>query len=261
MSLNQDRGLLGQLHDAIEAGRPVVLATVVSTSRSVPRQAGTKMLIFEDGSSVGTVGGGEMESRVLSEAQDAFATRRPKLLDYALVEPARGDPGLCGGELQIYVEPYMPAHTVLVVGGGHVGRSLTDLANWLGYRTVVIDDRPDRLTPEAMPNADERLVGPIGETLAGLSITEDTSVAVVTRNVDLDLEVIPGLLGTSARYIGVMGSERRWKELRSRLSEAGVGDAAMERLHAPIGLEIQAETLEEIAVSILSEIIRELRGD
>lgn len=260
MTGGQDRRVLTQLQEAIDTGLPAVLATVVATRRSVPRHAGTKMLIYEDGSSVGTVGGGEMESRVLAEAAETFVTQRPKLLDYALVEPARGDPGLCGGELQIYVEPYMPAHTVVVVGGGHVGRTLVDLAHWLGYRTVVVDDRPERLTPEEIPHADERLAGPVGETVAGLSITEDTSVAVVTRNVALDLEVLPAVLDTPARYIGVMGSDRRWKEVRSKLSEAGVGDSAIERLHAPIGIEINAETLEEIAVSIMSEIIRERRG-
>ena len=257
MTDSQDRRVLTQLQAAVEDGRSVALATIVSTRRSVPRHAGTKMLVFPDGSSVGTIGGGEMESRVLAESLGSLATGRPKLLDYALVEPARGDPGLCGGEVQIYVEPYMPAHTVVVVGGGHVGRTLVDLANWLGYRTVVVDDRPDRLTPEEMPNADERVVGPMSEALGRVSITEDTSVAVVTRNVELDVAVIPALLETPARYIGVMGSERRWKEVRSRLSEAGLGDAAIDRLHAPIGLDIHAETLEEIAVSIMSQIIQE----
>lgn len=217
------------------------------------------MLIFEEGPSVGTVGGGEMESRVIAEAKAAFVTRRPKLLDYALIDPARGDPGVCGGEVQIYLEPYMPAHTVVVVGAGHVGRALVDLADWLGYRTVVIDDRPDRLTEEEMPNAGERIVGPLGDVLADVPITEDTSVAVVTRNVGLDVEAIPLLLKTPARYIGVMGSDRRWKEVAARLGEQGLDEASLSRLHAPIGLDINAETLEEIAVSILSEIIR-VRG-
>ena len=208
MANSQDRRVMAQLQEAVDAGQPVVLATIVATRRSVPRHAGTKMLIYGDGSSIGTIGGGEMESRVLSEATDALATRQPKLLDYELLEPARGDPGLCGGEVQIYVEPYMPAHTVIVVGGGHVGRTVVELAHWLGYRTVVVDDRAERLTPEEIPHADERVVGPVGEALAGMSITENTSLAVVTRNVDLDLEVLLAVLDSPARYIRVMGSER-----------------------------------------------------
>lgn len=138
-----------------------------------------------------------------------------------------------------------------------MGRAVVDLADWLGYRTVVMDDRPDRVTETEMPNASQRLAGSITESLGQLEITEDTSVAVVTRSVHNDAEAIPLLLQTPARYIGVMGSERRWKEVRQLLADIGIGEADLERVHAPIGIEINAETLEEIAVSILSEIIRE----
>ncbi len=253
--------MLGELRQALDAGRPVVLATVVATRRSVPRHAGTKMLVHHDGRITGTVGGGEMESRVIDEAKDAFITRRPRLLEYALLEPARGDPGVCGGEVQIYLEPYMPSHTIVVIGAGHVGRAVVDLADWLGYRTVAIDDRPERVTEAEMPNAGRRLAGPLDELIAGLEITEDTSVAVVTRSVDRDAEAIPLLLQTPARYIGVMGSDRRWREVTARLAEQGIGPADLERVHAPIGIEIHAETLEEIAVSILAEIIRRRGAD
>jgi xanthine dehydrogenase accessory factor len=256
MSAGQDQRVLGELNTAVAEGRPVVLATIVATKRSVPRHAGTKMLVYQDGRLTGTVGGGEMESRVIEEAQASFLTRRPRLLEYALLDPARGDPGVCGGEVQIYLEPYMPSHTIVIIGGGHVGRAVVGLADWLGYQTVVIDDRPDRLTEAEMPEAGRRLVGSITEALADLDITENMSVAVVTRSVDKDAEAIPLLLQTPAGYIGVMGSERRWREVRSRLADHGIGEAELERVHAPIGLEINAETLEEIAVSILSEIIR-----
>jgi xanthine dehydrogenase accessory factor len=252
----QDQRVLRELGEAVAGGSPVVLATVVATRRSVPRHAGAKMLVHLDGRLTGTIGGGEMESRVIDEARALFSTRRPRLLDYALVEPSRGDPGVCGGEVQIYLEPYMPADTIVVIGAGHVGRAVVDLADWLGYQTVVIDDRPERLTEEEMPNAGERLTGSIGGALAGLDISENTSVAVVTRSVDKDVEAIPLLLQTPARYIGVMGSERRWRAVTARLAAIGLDDAALDRVHAPIGLDINAETLEEIAVSILSEIIR-----
>lgn len=258
--MGQDRQVLEALSQAVAGGRPVVLATVVSTRRSVPRHAGTKMLVYPDGRQLGTIGGGEMESRVLEEAHRAFRDGQPQLLDYALVEPARGDPGVCGGEVQIYLEPYMPAHTILVVGGGHVGRAIVDLADWLGYRTVVVDDRPERLTESEMPNAGERLVGDLAAVLGELAIDADTSVAVVTRSVDKDVEALPVLLGSPARYIGVMGSERRWKEVRTALRESGIEEAELERISAPIGIEINAETLEEIAVSVMSEIIQALRA-
>jgi len=259
MGGGQDERVLRELSDAVQNGNPVVLATIVATNRSVPRHAGTKMLVYPDGRLTGTVGGGEMESRVIEAARAAFGFGRPQLLDYSLLDPARGDPGVCGGDVQIYLEPYMPAHTILIIGGGHVGRAIVDLADWLGYRTVVIDDRPERMTEAEMPNAGQRLVGSITDVLADLDVTEDTSVAVVTRSVDKDAEAIPLLLDTPARYIGVMGSERRWREVQSKLAEAGLDPTRLERVKAPIGLDINAETLEEIAVSVLSEIIR-LRG-
>lgn len=245
-----------ELATAVESGQPVVLATVVATRRSVPRHAGTKMLVYPDGRLTGTVGGGEMESRVIDEAKSAFDTGRARLLDYELIEPAKGDPGVCGGEVQIYLEPYMPAHTVIVIGGGHVGRAVVDLADWLGYRTIVVDDRADRLTEDEMPAAGERLVGSISELIPTLDIDAGTSIAVVTRSVDQDVEAVPLLLETPARYIGVMGSERRWNQVRKDLADRGISEDALGRVHAPIGIEINAETLEEIAVSIMSEIIR-----
>ena len=248
-----ERLLLFELAAAVEEGRPVVLATVVGTRRSAPRHSGTKMLIFADGATSGTVGGGEMEARVLTAATEVFVDQRPRMLEYALVDPGRGDPGVCGGEVEIYLEPYMPRHTVYVVGCGHVGRAVIDLAHWLGYRTVAVDDRPELVTAEALPVADERVVG----SLADLEtpVAEDASIVLVTRNVDRDVLVIPEALTTPSRYIGVMGSPTRWRAVEKRLTEAGVTTDDLDRIRTPIGVEMQAETLEEIAVSIMAEII------
>jgi len=257
----ENHRILQELSEAVGSGTPVVLATVVATRRSVPRHAGTKMLVFGDGRLIGTVGGGEMESRVIEEARLALRTGRTKLLDYSLLAPERGDPGVCGGEVQIYLEPHMPPHTLFVIGAGHVGRAVVDLANWLGYSTVVSDDRAERLTPDEMPNADATVAGTIEEALQAHPVTADTSVVVVSRNTDIDVAVIPPLLKTPARYIGVMGSERRWAETRRRLVDQGTDRARLDRIHAPIGIDIGAETLEEIAVAILSEVIGVVRAE
>ena len=248
-----ERRLLFELAAAVEDGRPVVLATVVGTRRSAPRHSGTKMLIFADGETSGTVGGGEMEARVLAAAVEVLTDQRPRLLEYALVDPGKGDPGVCGGEVEIYLEPYMPRHTVYVVGCGHVGRAVIDLAHWLGYRTVAVDDRPELVSAEALPLADERVVGSLVdlETPA----LEDSSIVLVTRNVDRDVIVIPEALASPARYIGVMGSPTRWRAVEKQLTEIGIVKSDLDRIHTPIGVEVQAETLEEIAVSILAEII------
>ena len=259
MTAGDGARLLSELARAVETRTPVVLATVVATKRSVPRRAGAKMLVYGDGRLAGTVGGGEMESRVIEEAKEALESGTTKLLNYELLTPDRGDPGVCGGEVQIYLEPHMPPHTVLVIGAGHVGRAVVDLANWLGYRTIVTDDRAERVGPEELPNADVRFAGPIETALEQHPITADTSVVVVSRHVGIDVAAIPRLLDSPARYIGVMGSERRWQTARRQLLDQGIAATALDRIHAPIGLEIGAETLEEIAVSILSEVIRVTR--
>ncbi len=256
MTAAEDRRVLEALSGAIAERTPVVLATVVATKRSAPRRAGTKMLVFAGDRQLGTIGGGAMERRVLDEAGEVLETGRPRLLDYQLVDPERGDPGVCGGEVQIYLEPYMPAHTIYVVGCGHVGRTVVDLAHWLGYRTIAIDDRPENVSEEAVPGADIRVAGTLGDALTQHPPSEDASIVLVTRNVDIDVEALRPALATPARYVGVMGSTTRWRTARKLLVDGGLDDHALERVHAPIGIELHAETLEEIAVSILSEIIR-----
>ena len=250
-----DRRILADLAEAIDAQRPVALVTVVATRRSAPRRAGAKMLVHADGRRIGTVGGGAMEARVVAEAARALRDGRTRFLEYELVDADRGDPGVCGGEISIYVEPYMPAPTVFVVGCGHVGKAVIDLAHWLGYRTVATDDRVEVVTEEALPNADVLLPGSIGDALDAFEITGDTSIVVVTRSSDEDVLVIPRLVETPAAYIGVMGSRRRWQITCDRLISAGVDETRLEQIHNPVGIDLGAETLEEIAVSILAEVI------
>jgi xanthine dehydrogenase accessory factor len=261
MAATGHRHLLDEMSAAVSASKPVVLATVVATRRSVPRHAGTKMLVYGKGEQSGTIGGGELEARVIDDALEALRTGKTRLETYALVDPDRGDPGVCGGEMTVYLEPYMPPHTVLVIGIGHVGQAVVDLAHWLGYRTIANDDRPDRVTEDVVPDADERFTGTTAEALAANPVTEDTSIVLVSRSVEVDVDAIPQLLATPARYIGVMGSDRRWTTTRRRLVDSGVAEADLDRIHVPVGIELGAETVEEIAVSILSQIIKETRSD
>lgn len=252
---SSDRSVLAMLTEAIDAGRPVAVATVVDTRRSVPRHAGSKMLIFGDGTQAGSIGGGEMEGRVLAAAAESLTDGRPRLLEYKLVDPTVGDPGVCGGEVNIYVEPYMPTATVYVIGCGHIGRAVSDLANWLGYRVVATDDRTDLATPELMPKADVVIAGPISQAIEQAPITDQTHVVLVTRNAQVDMEVLPHLLASPARTIGVMGSHRRWETTKKNLQTAGVETSQLDRIITPIGVEIGAETPEEIALSVMAQIV------
>ncbi len=257
---DEESNLLRELLAARESGQPVALATVVKARGSVPRHAGSKMLIFGDGRQAGTVGGGELEARIRDEALAALQDGRPRLVPYSLVDPARGDPGVCGGEVEIYVEPHRSPATVLVIGCGHVGQAVAGLAGWLGYRVAVQDDRQELASPEAIPEADIYLAGAIDEALESFEVTDNCYVVVVTRNVLVDRQVLPRLLATPAPYIGVIGSRRRWAETKRLLREDGLSETDLDRFHSPIGLDLNAETPREIALSILGEIIAFRRG-
>jgi xanthine dehydrogenase accessory factor len=254
------RDILRAVSDATDAGETVCVATVVQTSRSVPRRAGSKMLVYSNGRTVGTIGGGEMESRVVREALAAISDRTTRLCTYQLVDPSSGDPGVCGGEATISLEPFMPTPTIYVIGCGHVGKAVVELAHWMGFRVIATDDRAGLATPQELPLADATISGHITDAIREHPITAETHVVVVTRNMAVDLGLIPHLLATPARTIGVMGSQRRWAETSTALRAAGVQADALERITAPIGLELHAETPEEIAVSILAEIVSFRRG-
>jgi xanthine dehydrogenase accessory factor len=174
-------------------------------------------------------------------------------------DPQRGDPGVCGGQVEIFVEPLQPKPTLLVIGMGHVGKAVTDLGKWLGFRVAVSDDRPEFCTPENVPEADEYLSMPIAELPNHLKITPWTCIVLTTRSVDLDVPGLPALLATPAAYIGLIGSKRRWATTKAQLIDKGVSEEVLSRVRSPMGLEISAETPQEIAVSILAEIIQ-VRG-
>lgn len=238
-----------------EKGQPAVLCTVVDARGSTPRHEGTKMLVFPDGKFIGTVGGGEIENQVREEALKAFQDRKSRLLKYSLVDPSRGDVGICGGQMEVYVEPIIPRLTLIVVGGGHVGKQVVHLAHWLGYRVIVSDDRAEFNNPESQPDADEWITCQMSELPEKIRITPFTSIVATTRGGDVDIAGLGPILDTEAGYIGVIGSRRRWEFTKKGLIAKGVDPEKFKKVHSPIGLELQAETPEEIAVSIIAEVM------
>jgi xanthine dehydrogenase accessory factor len=241
--------------DLERRGEPAALCTVVRTRGSVPRHAGAKMLVHPGGRIDGTVGGGELEARIVQDAVQAIEAGAARLVRYALHDPGAGDPGVCGGEVEVFVEPLQTRPTLVVVGGGHVGRALVHLAGWLGFRVVVADERPEHCSPEATPGADEYLPVPVPELVKRLRFDRDTCIVMPTRGVAIDVEALPHLLDVPHAYLGVIGSRRRWATAVKRLEEKGVPRAKLAGVHAPMGLELNAETPEEIALSILAEIV------
>jgi xanthine dehydrogenase accessory factor len=241
-------------------GGSVALATIVKATGSTPRQAGTKMLIYTDGSIVDTIGGGSLEANVIAEAQASLAEGKPRLVRYELRDSEVGDPGICGGEAEIFVDVINPRPTVLIVGAGHVGRSVAVLSSFLGLRTVVLDDRAEFANEERLPQADEIIVGDIVEELARFNINSQTHIVIVTRGHEHDRDALCQLVSSPAAYIGMIGSQRKVKMVFDELQKDGIAEEALAAVHAPIGLDINAETPEEIALSIMAEIVMVRRG-
>ena len=246
--------LLQQALNAVKNGGKAAIATVVRTDRSVPRRVGASMLILDDGTRRGTVGGGEMEARVVAEAVAAMSDGRPRLVNYRLVDPATGDPGVCGGEMDVYVEPYMDTPTLLVIGAGHVGKAVSELAHWTGWEVHLWDDRSEQTSE--LPEGVHGHGGNLSSALSHIPLDSRSAIVMVTRNVAIDVELVPIVVQQQAAYIGLMGSARRWATTRDSLLQAGCTEGDIERISTPIGLEIGAETPEEIAISIMAEVVR-----
>lgn len=242
-------------------GRMAALATVIRTQGSVPRHAGSKMLIHTDGSIVGTIGGGAMESLVVQEALKIMKSGEAATFSYALSDLKGGDPGICGGTVDVFVEPIGGLPTLVVIGCGHVGKALAELAKWSGFRVIVSDDRVEFCSPIAIPNMDGYLPVSAGELLDHLTITPTTYIAAVTRGLPVDEQLFPKLLTARTSYVGLIGSKRRWAITRKALiDDHGLAAEVVDQVHSPIGLDIGAESPQEIAISIMAEIIQHYRA-
>ena len=247
--------LFNALAEMRRKGTSGALCTIIRTKGSTPRSEGSKMLVYEDGSIVGTVGGGEVEARIIKEAIIAIQKGESGIISYDLIDPDQGDPGICGGGLEVFIDPIRSPDEIVVIGGGHVGKAVVFLAKWLGFRIVLNDDREEFCSPESVPGADEYIHSDIKDLPDKYQIPSDAAVVMATRNHQVDIHGLPELLAIPTAYIGVISSKRRWKLTKEQLLKSGVKEDNLDRIHAPIGLNIGAETPEEIAVSILAEII------
>jgi len=238
-----------------KSGESGALCTVIASQGSTPRHVGSKMLVFPDGTFLGSVGGGDLEHRVLDEAWLAMSEGIPRTISYSLVDPARGDPGVCGGTVEVFVEPILPPDHVVVIGGGHVGRAVVHLAKWLGFRVSVSDDRQEYCNSDAVPGADAYLPMPMAQLSTSMKIDRRTYIVLTTRGSNVDVDGLAPLLESPAGYVGIIGSKRRWATTLKGLRGQGISEDKIARVHSPMGLELHAETPEEIAVSIMAEIL------
>jgi len=233
-------------------GEPFCLATVISHGGSSPRKAGAKMLIRADGSTIGTVGGGRVETDTLATARKVLGSGEPQTLQFVLNEE---NGFACGGRMSVFVESSGQRPQLVMFGAGHVGRAVTHLAHGCGFRVVVVDDRPENATPEHLPRADRILCTSIGEAFRELTINKESFAVIATPGYVSDFDAVRGCLGTEAGFIGLLGSRRKREALLTTLEQEGFDVAQRGRVVTPVGVDIGAETPEEIAVSILGQLI------
>jgi xanthine dehydrogenase accessory factor len=258
--LGEVEQVLEKANEWLRAGRRVCIATVIEARGSTPRGVGAKMVISNTGETCGTVGGGAVEKRVLDSAPGVIRTGEAVVLDFDLSGKSGDMDSVCGGGLRVFLEALGEYRRLFVIGAGHVGRALARAADAVGFAVTVVDDRDDLLTGEGLP-ASVRLVNAAPDRLAGrLDMDAESFAVIATRGHSLDKEWLGALSGAGLSYVGMVGSRRKIETVYAALRQEGVSEDFLRSVHAPVGLDIGAETPEEIAVSIAAELITIWRG-
>jgi len=235
--------------------------TIVRARGSTPQRTGAKMLVFADGRTIGTIGGGCYENDAFWKARDALATGRSALLHFELNDDFAQENGLvCGGQMDVHIDPLAPTPRLYVIGGGHVGQHLASTAFDAGFRVHVVDDREKFANRDRFPNAEEVVVAPLVDWLHTADIPTSAYVAIVTRGHQHDLDAMRALAARDLRYLGLIGSRAKVARIYDALAAEGMPAECLARVRAPIGLAIGAVTPAEIAISIVAEMIAVLRG-
>jgi xanthine dehydrogenase accessory factor len=237
-------------------GQKCALATIVQVRGSIPSFESAKLLVREDGSLVGTIGGGCVEAEVWNAAREVIATEKPRHMSFNLGQDAAYDNGLiCGGQLDVFVECISPQPATLIFGGGHISKSLAKVLDLAGFRVSVVDNREAYANRERFPEAAEVYAEEYEDVYPKLNVNESTYIVIVTRGHRDDMRVLKWAVATRARYISMIGSRRKVISVIKELEKEGVPRQAFERVYAPMGFEIGAITPEEIAISVGAEMI------
>lgn len=238
-------------------GGKAALATIISAQGSTPREVGSKMLIGSDDVTIGSIGGGNVEAEVCREAKRVMSEGRPRILHFDLTGREATEEGMiCGGIMDVFVEPILTLPTLYLFGGGHVSVPLSKMGEMAGFKVVVIDDRLEFASPERFPEADLVVCEEFEKVFSRLQIGSSSYIVIATRAHQSDELVLGMALKTPARYVGMLASPKKRETIFSHLRAQGIPQESLDKVHSPIGLKIQAETPEEIAISILAEIIK-----
>lgn len=237
-------------------GRKAALATIIHTQGSIPSYQSSKLLIRDDGSILGTVGGGCVEAEIWAAAREVMEQEKPRRFTFNLNADPKYDIGLtCGGTVEIFLEPILPTPVCYICGAGHVGMHLARILSHVGFDTIIVDDRPTFANRERFPEAREICAEPWEQAFAKLSPNESSYIVIVTRGHKDDMRVLRWAVETPARYVGLIGSKRKVLSIYRELEREDIPRERLERVHGPIGIEIGALSPEEIAVSIAAEMI------
>ena len=234
-------------------GRRFALITVIRTAGSTPRKPGAKMIVGDDGELYGTVGGGRIEQELIEEARAALADGRPRLIKRHLTHELAM---CCGGEMEAFVEPMGRVERLVLVGGGHINFALAPMAARVGFEVTLVDELEEFATAERFPDA-KRVLHDWEPAQWGVSFGSDTYIVIATRDHAVDQKVLELLAAANARpaYLGVIGSRGKLGRFRKRMEQKGIAADWIEQVRGPIGVDIAAETPEEIAVSVVAELI------
>ena len=237
-------------------GQKCAVATIVQVNGSIPSFESAKILVREDGSFMGTVGGGCVEAEVWNAAREVIETEKPRHLSFSLGQDAAYDEGLiCGGQLNIFVEPVIPQPRAFIFGGGHVSKGISKIATLAGFSTSIIDNREAFANAERFPEAEATYAEEYEDVFPKLPVNSSSYIIIVTRGHRDDMRVLRWAVNTPARYIAMIGSKRKTISVVHELEKEGIPREAFEKVFAPMGLEIGAEMPEEIAISVVAEMI------
>lgn len=238
------------LVELLERGERGALATVVRTSGSTPQHAGARMLFRRDGTTVGTVGGGAIENAVLAALRTCLADAQPRLIAHDLGHDLSM---CCGGRMEVFIEPIEALQRLILFGAGHVAVPTAALAKTVGFRVTVVDEREELNTPERFPDCERLLLTP-AEAAQQITPGAGDFLLVVTHDHRLDEEALDVFARLPHRYLGLIGSRRKIFRILQRI-HARRGLPPLDRVYAPVGLDLGAATPNEIAVSIVAELV------
>ena len=245
-----------QIVELRRQGRRGAVATIVNVRGSIPSFQTAKMLVRDDGSIAGTIGGGCVEADVWQAAREVMESEKPRTLKFDLNQDPKYDTGLvCGGTLEVFVEPVLPPALLYLFGAGHVAINLCRTAVPAGFDVIVTDDRSSYATKERFPGASEVHALEFDDAMQKLDLNESSYIVIVTRGHRDDMRILRWAVQTRARYVGMIGSKRKVISIFKTLQEEGLPAYLFDRVHSPIGLDIGAVTPEEIAVAITAELI------